>query len=102
MTRRKRRWFSKEQKTEAVRLARESGESIPQIARDIGIHENTLRKWVRQAEIDEGRGPAGALSTEEKAEIRKLKRENRRLKMERDFLKKATAFFARENSDDTK
>ena len=102
MTRRKRRTFSKEQKAEAVRLVRESGDSIPKIARDLDIHENTLRKWLRQAEIDEGKGPAGALSTEEKAEIRTLKREVRRLRMERDFLKKATAFFARENSDDTK
>ena len=102
MTKRKRRTFSKEQKEEAVRLIRESGESIGKIAQDLGIHENTIRKWHRQAEIDASRGPSDALTTSEKAEIRTLKRDVRRLRMERDFLKKATAFFARENSDDTK
>ena len=98
----KRKRFTKEQKAEAVQMVRESGNSVAVIAHDLGIHENTLRKWYRQAELDEGRGPSDELTTSEKAEIRKLKREVRRLRMERDFLKKATSFFARENSDDTK
>jgi len=104
MTRRKRRTFSKEQKAEAVRLIKESGDSITVIAHDLDIHENTLRKWYKQAELDAGRGreSSDALTTSEKAEIRRLKRENRKLRMERDFLKKATAFFAKESSDDTK
>ncbi len=95
MPKRKRRKFSVEQKADAVRLVREVG-SIPQVARDLDLTETALRHWVKQAEIDEGHGPKDALTTEEKAEVRRLRRENRTLRMERDFLKKAAAFFARE------
>jgi len=95
MAKRKRRRFTAEQKADAVRMVREVG-SIPQIARDLDLTETSLRHWVKQADIDEGRGPVGALTTEEKAELRRLRRENRTLKMERDFLKKAAAFFAKE------
>ena len=95
MAKRKRRKFSPEQKADAVRLVREVG-SVPQVARDLDLTETALRHWVKQAEIDEGRGPEGALTSEEKEELRRLRRENRTLRMERDFLKKATAFFARE------
>ncbi len=95
MPKRKRRKFSAEQKTDAVRLVREVG-SIPQVARDLDLTETALRHWVKQAGIDEGHGPKDALTTEEKAEVRRLRRENRTLRMERDFLKKAAAFFARE------
>ena len=100
--RRKRRKFTKEQKEDAVQMVHTSGESIPTIARDLDLCENSLRRWVKQADIDEGRGPAGALTTEEREEIRKLRKENRILKMERDFLKKATAFFAKETSENSK
>ncbi len=100
MTKRKRRTFTAEQKAEAVRLIRESGDSIAQVSRDLDIHENVLRNWFKQAEIDVGRGPDGALTTAEKTEIRRLKKELRRVTMERDFLKKATAFFAKESSED--
>ena len=86
---------SGEQKADAVRLVREVG-SVPQVARDLDLTETALRHWVKQAEIDEGAGPEGALTTEEKEELRRLRRENRTLKMERDFLKKAAAFFAKE------
>ncbi len=68
------------------------------MAKDIGVSESALRKWVRQADIDEGKGPEGALTTEEKAELTRLRRENLQLTMERDFLKKVSSFFARENS----
>lgn len=102
MSPRKRRSFSEEQKADAVRLVRVSGESLSKIARELDLTENSLRNWVRQADIDEGKGPAGALTTEEKAEIRRLRKENRILRMERDFLKKATAFFARETSEGSK
>jgi transposase len=95
MPKRKRRKFTTEQKADAVRLVREVG-SIPQVARDLDLTETALRHWVRQAEIDEGGGPEDALTSEEKEELRRLRRENRTLKMERDFLKKAAAFFARE------
>ena len=59
--------------------------------------ETALRSWVRQAENDAGRGAPGALTTEEREELGRLRRENRTLRMERDILKKATAFFAKEN-----
>ena len=97
MTARKRRTFTTEQKTEAVRLAREVS-NLSQVARDLDLHPNVLRNWVRQADIDNGKGPDGALTTEELEELRKLRREVKTLRMERDFLKKAAAFFAKETS----
>ena len=93
---RRRRAFSDEFKAETVRLVRESGKSIGAIARELDLTETALRRWVRQAEIDAGRGPAGALTTSERDELTQLRRENKRLRMERDILKKATAFFAKE------
>lgn len=95
---RRRRAFSAEFKAETVRLVRESGKSIGAIARELDLTESALRQWVRQAETNAGRGPAGALTTEERAELAALRRENKRLRMERDILKKATAFFAKENA----
>ena len=95
MPKRKRRKFSPEQKADAVRLVHQTG-SIPQVARDLDLTESALRHWVKQAEIDEGHGPEGALTTEEKEELRRLRREVRTLRMERDFLKKAAAVFAKD------
>ena len=95
MAKRKRRSFSAEEKADAVRLAREIG-SVPEAARRLDLMETSLRNWVKQADIDEGKGPEGALTTEELQELRHLRRENRRLEMERDFLKKAAAFLAKE------
>ena len=95
MPKRKRRKFSAEQKADAVRLVREVG-NVVQVARDLDLTDSALRQWVKQAEIDEGSGPADALTTDEKEELRRLRRENRTLKMERDFLKKAATFFAKE------
>ena len=68
------------------------------MARDLDVSANALHGWIKQARIDAGEGPEGALTTEEREELRQLRRDNRRLRMERDFLKKATAFFAQENS----
>lgn len=102
MSKRKRRTFSKEQKADAVRLVRVSGESIAKIARELDLSENSLRNWVKQADIDEGKSPSDSLTTDEKAEIRRLRKDLRRVTMERDFLKKAAAFFAKENSEDLK
>jgi transposase len=99
MSRRKRREYTKEQKQEAVKLVRVSGLSIAQVARDLNIPENTLWNWVNRERIDAGEGPPEALTTSEREEIQKLRRENRRLRMERDFLKKAAAFFAKEEDD---
>ena len=95
MPRRKRRNYTPEQKADAVRMVRETG-NLAQTARDLELSENSLRNWVKQAEIDAGQGPEGALTTEEREELRRLRRENRRLQSERDFLKKAAAFFAKE------
>ena len=95
MPRRARRKYTPEQRADAVRLVREVG-NLAQVARDLDLDENTLRRWVKQAEIDEGRGPEGALTSEEREELRRLRRENRILQMERDFAKKAAAFFAKD------
>src|SRR5216684_1874904 len=97
MATRKRRAFPTEFKAGAVRLVRESGKSVPTVARELDLTETALRSWVRQAEIDAGRGAPGALTTEERAELGRLRREVRTLRMERDILKKATAFFAKEH-----
>ena len=86
MSRRKRRQYTPEQKADAVRMVREIG-SVAKVARDLDLTESSLRNWVKQGDIDEGRGPEGALTTEEREELRRLRRENRTLEMERDFLK---------------
>lgn len=96
MPRRNRRSFTSEQKADAVRLVRKIGR-VSQVAKDLDLTESALRNWVKQAEIDAGHGPEGALTTEEKQELTQLRREVRTLRMERDFLKKAAAFFAKEN-----
>ena len=94
---RKRRSFSDEFKAETVRLVRDSGKSVGAIARELDLTETSLRKWVEQSEIDAGRGATGALTTAEREELVAGRREIRRLRMERDILKKATAFFAKES-----
>ena len=68
--------------------------SLARVARDLAVSQDTLRAWVRQAEIDGGR--RDGLTTDERAEVTQLRRENRVLKMERELLKKATVFFASE------
>ena len=93
---RQRRSFSKDFKLEAVRLVKEGGLGIGRAAKDLGVCETSLRRWVKQYEIDEGKSPSGALTTAEKEELRRLRREVRTLRMEREVLKKATAFFAKE------
>ena len=97
MARRARRKFSPEFKAETVKLVRESGKAVGEVARELDLTETALRHWVQQAEIDQGKGPEGALTTAEKEELTKLRRENRTLRMERDLLKKWAAFFAKES-----
>jgi transposase len=92
--RRPRRSFSDEYKAEVVELCRTSGKSIAQIARDLGIGETAVRRWIAQAEIDAGWRPG--LTTDEQAELVALRKENRVLREERDILKRATVFFAKE------
>ena len=80
----------------AVELARERAKPIAQIASDIGISESCLRGWLAQADIDDGRREG--LTTDERAELVRLRRENRVLKMEKEILGKAAAFFANESN----
>jgi len=96
MSKRGRRRFTPEQKSDAVKLVRQVG-NLSQVARDLDLNVNVLRTWVRQSEVDAGKGPAGALTSDERAEFTRLRRENRTLQMERDFLKKAAAFFAKDS-----
>jgi len=70
---------------------------VAEVARDLGLPRTSLHHCVKQAEIDSGRGRPGELTTDEREEFRRMKRENRTLRMERDILKKATAFFAKES-----
>ena len=97
-TKRKRRQFPPELKGDAVTLVRAGGRSIAQkMARGLDLTETVLREWVRRAEIEAGEGTPGALSQAEREELVRLRRENKRLQMERDILKKATAFFVKES-----
>jgi transposase len=90
--------YPEEFRREAVKLVRLMGKSQRQVAEDLGISDVTLRNWIKQAERDEGKRPDG-LSTDEREELARLRRENQTLRMEREILKKAAAFFARENDD---
>jgi transposase-like protein len=100
-TKRKRRSFTPEYKAEVVRLVAAGDRTAGQVARDLELTETSVRAWVRQSEIDSGKGKkaaAGALTTSEREELAALKREVKTLRMERDILKKATAFFAKEST----
>lgn len=101
MAKRRRRKFTPEQKADAIRMVREVG-SIAQVARDLDLTESSLRNWVKQAEIDKGHGPEGTLTTQEREELRRLRRQVRVLEMERDFAKKAAAFFAKDLDQPTR
>jgi transposase len=98
MSPKNRRLFTTEQKADAVRIVEQSDKPISQIAKELGISESALRKWVNQSRIDEKGLPQGALTTSERQELVQLRKDNKRLQMERDFLKKATAFFAKDSS----
>ena len=88
--------YPPEFRAEAVRLVRPAGSSLRRVATDLGVHEETLRLWVRQADVDGGR--RDGLTTTEREELGRLRRENRILTEEREILKKAAAFFARERT----
>ena len=92
-----RRKFSREFKLEAVKLVRERGVSVSQAARNLDLHENVLRKWVREHVADPGSVfPGRGVMKPEQQEIERLRRELARMKAERDILKKAAAYFARD------
>lgn len=91
------RWkapYPPEFRAEAVRLVREGGRKVAEVARELGVTPETLRQWLRQQEIDQGE--RDGLTTAEREELRRLRRENRILREEREILVKAAAFFAKE------
>ena len=94
MARRERRRFTDEYKAEVVALVHSSGKSIGEVSRDLDLTEAAVREWVQRAEVDGGRRQG--LTTAERDELARLRRENRVLREEREILKKAAAFFARE------
>ena len=87
--------YPPEFRAEAIRLVRTSGKPHAQIARELGLTTETLRIWLKQTDLDEGTRSDG-LTTDEQEELRRLRRENRILREEREILKKAAAFFAQE------
>ncbi len=95
---RKRRNFTPEYKAEVVRLAQTSGKNAHQIARELDLTATAVRDWIKQAKVDAGHAPNGELTTSEREELARLRRENKVLQMEREILRKATAFFAKETT----
>jgi len=92
-----RRMHSREFKADTVQLVRTGGKGASEVARDLGLADSLVRTWVAQAEADDGHGRAGALTTAEKEELSRLRKEVKVLRMEREILKRAATFFAREN-----
>ena len=92
--RRPRRRFDEEFKAQAVRLVLDEGKSVGSVARDLDLTETALREWVKRARADRTHGKTG-LTTAEREELTRLRRENRILQEEREILKKAAAFFAK-------
>ena len=86
--------YPAEFRAEAIRLVKTSGDSVAQIAKDLGISDQTLRNWVSQDDVDAGR--KSGLTSDERAEMRELRKENRKLREEREILRKAAAFFAQD------
>jgi transposase len=94
MGRRHRRKFTDEFKSETVKLIRESGRSAGSVAKELDLTETAVRNWVKRAESS---GSAETLSPDERSELRRLRKENQELRMEKEILRKATVFFAKEN-----
>jgi transposase len=95
--RRARRRFTDEFKAGVVRLVLDEGKTAGAVARELELTDSAVRAWVAQAQADRTKGKTG-LTTAEREELARLRKENRELKLERDILKKAAAFFAKENS----
>ena len=96
MERRARREFSAEFKARTVELVLSSGKSVNEVCRELDLTETAVRRWVKQARIDQGEAPG--LTSDERAELARLRRENKVLREEREILKKAAAFFATETT----
>jgi transposase len=94
----KRKHYSKQFKIDAVKLVTEQGFNVSEAARNLGIHHSSLRHWKKEFESDGNQAfPGKGNLSSEKDELSRLRKENKRLRMERDILKKATAFFAKES-----
>ncbi|MFD0223944.1 transposase [Streptomyces hirsutus] len=93
-----RKRYTAEFKRDAVALVHSSGKTVTEVAREIGVSAEGLRNWVRQDQADRGHGPVGTLTSDEKEELRRLRRENREQQQTIEVLKKAAAFFAREST----
>lgn len=94
----KRRVHTADFKAETVRLVREGGRSVSQVCQELGLADSLVRTWLKQAAVDRGEGPVNALTTPEKEELSHLRREVKVLRMEREILKRAATFFAKENA----
>jgi transposase len=88
--------YPPEFRAEAIKLARSSGKPLSELARDLGVSAETLRNWLKQEQIDTGK--RDGITTDEREELRRLRKENKILREEREVLRKATAFFAREET----
>jgi transposase len=95
--RRSRRQYSDEYKSEAVRLANDSGKPVTQVARELGVNANMLHRWMREEREAQAAGKTRGGAKAEQEEIARLRRELARVTQERDFLKRAAAFFAKEH-----
>jgi transposase len=98
MAKKKRRIFTEEQKAEAVRIVERSDKPIHQVAEEMGLSASALRRWIKQAQIDTQPVSAGELTSPERKELIALRRDLKRVEMERDFLKKVATFFAKDGS----
>ena len=95
---RQRRQFTDEFKAGAARLVIDEGKSLSKVSEDLDLTPSSLGKWVEQARADQGKSKRGSLTTEEKEELARLRKENRVLRIEREILRKAAAFFAKESA----
>jgi transposase len=95
----KRKNYSKQFKIDAVKLITEQGYKVSEASRNLGIHHSSLRRWKNELEVDSNQAfPGKGHMSSEKEELHRLRKENKRLRMEREILKKATAFFANESN----
>ncbi|MFF9347308.1 transposase [Streptomyces sp. NPDC014734] len=91
------RWYTEEFRRDAIALVGSSGETVTAVARELGISSESLRGWYRKARADRGEGAPGELTGAEREELRRLRKENREQQQTIEILKKATAFFVKEN-----
>ena len=89
--------YPEDLRREAVRLLRRGDRSVPELARDLGVSQQSLRNWSAQLDVDEGKGKGEGLTSDEREELRRLRREVRTLTEEREILRKAAAFFAKDS-----